>query len=218
MIIAASIDSVTENIWMDWFDIALVVLLGIGLVRGRKNGMSRELLPLLQWIIVVAVCGLAYPFVGPIIARLAGVNKLWSSISAYVSLMIVILMIFSPIKRQYAEKLAMGDYFKSTEYYFGMLSGMIRFGCIVLVGLALLNAPFYTQADIARQKAFNKEVLGGGIYSGNYFPSVQQVQEQVFDKSFAGHFVKTGSLGVFLIDTAPPSAPKVQPKIMIGHS
>jgi hypothetical protein len=34
----------------NWFDVALVLVLAFGFWRGRKRGMTKELLPTLQWL------------------------------------------------------------------------------------------------------------------------------------------------------------------------
>ena len=88
---------------------------------------------------------------------------------------------------------------------------MIRFACMLLAVLALLNAPVYTAQDIKKHDAYVKRWFGGGLYSGNYFPSVQIVQEQVFTKSFTGPYIKD-YLGPLLIETAPPLAAKPEHK------
>jgi hypothetical protein len=56
-----------------------------------------------------------------------------------------------------------------------------------------------------------KRWYGGGLYSGNYFPSLQTVQAQVFTKSFTGPYIKD-YLGPLLIETAPPPTAKPEPK------
>ena len=53
--------------------------------------------------------------------------------------------------------------------------------------------------------------FGGGMYSGNFFPDVNTVQEQVFKKSFTGPYLKN-YLGTLLIDTAPPAVKQLQKK------
>src|SRR5690242_21183065 len=44
----------------NWFDLVVVVVLLFGLFRGRRNGMAKEILPLMQWLVLVPVCGLGY--------------------------------------------------------------------------------------------------------------------------------------------------------------
>ena len=88
---------------------------------------------------------------------------------------------------------------------------MIRFACMVLFALALLNAPVYTQAEILAHQAYAKRWFGGGVYGGNYIPDLHTVQDSVFKKSFAGPYIK-GYLGTLLINTAPPEAQKAVAK------
>ena len=56
-----------------------------------------------------------------------------------------------------------------------------------------------------------KRWFGGGLYSGDYFPSLHTIQEQVFTKSFTGPYIKD-YLGPLLIEAAPPPAAKPEPK------
>jgi hypothetical protein len=103
-----------------------------------------------------------------------------------------------------------------------MLSGFIRFACILLAGLALLNAPFYSQADIIQKQNYNKRWYGGGIYGGDYVPDLQNVQENVFKNSFTGPHIKDW-LGMLLIESGAPgdkqnsAAQQKQPIIHIGN-
>jgi hypothetical protein len=55
------------------------------------------------------------------------------------------------------------------------------------------------------------------MYSGNYFPTVENIQEQVFKKSFTGPYLKS-YLGALLIDTASPTVKQQQnpPVIHMG--
>jgi hypothetical protein len=121
-------------------------------------------------------------------------------------------------------RLTGSNFFGSAEYYLGMLSGLVRYACILLVALALLNAPHYTAADIANSEAYNARWFGGGLqgYSGDYFPTVQSVQQSVFKKSLIGPLIKK-YLDVLLINSVaadadqPTLAPKNKPVIYIGN-
>jgi uncharacterized membrane protein required for colicin V production len=227
MIAAVAAQPASNDFLFGWFDVALVAILAFGLVRGRRNGMSKELLPLLQWLTVVLVCGLVHPMLGQVFINILNLSKVQGCMAAYVILMLLVFIVFAALKRQFAERLAMSDHFKGGEYYLGMLSGLVRFGCMLMVALALLNAPVYSAADIAKNEAYRARWFGGGQegFSGNYFPTLQQIQEQVFEKSAAGHFIKYGTLGVLLINTAPAGAgkekssapPQKQPVIHIGN-
>jgi len=209
----------------NWFDLAVVALLMFGLFRGRNNGMSREILSVMQWVIILIGCGLGYPIAAQFFVNTLKFDKLTSVLCGYAALAAVVFIIFTILKRLFAERLNKGDSFKGGEYYLGMVGGMVRYACIILVFMAVLNAPVYTQADIDAHNAYVHETYGAGLpgYSGDYFPTLQQVQEQVFAKSFLGPLVKD-KLGMILVvgdkpaSAQPPPAapPKPKPKITIG--
>jgi len=186
-------------------------MLIIGLFRGRKHGMSKEALPLLKWVTLVVVCGLWYQTAAELLVNTASLSRLPSCIFGYLLLAFVIVLVFSVLKRLLVYRVAGNNLFGGAEYYLGMLSGMIRFACMLLAVLALLNAPFYTAQDIKKHDAYVKRWFGGGLYSGDYFPSLQAIQEQVFTKSFTGPYIKD-YLGPLLIEAAPPPAAKPEPK------
>ncbi len=202
--IAASIQDLTmDKLPVNWFDGLLLVLLIFGVFRGRKNGMSREFLPLLKWVTLVLVCGFFYPMAAELIANTAGLGKAASYVCGYLLLAFVIFIIFTIFKRLLASRTGENNFFGGGEYYLGMLAGVVRFECMVLAVLALLNAPYYTEADIKAHEAYTKRWFGGGLYTGNYFPDLQTVQESVFKKSFTGPYIKD-YLGSVLVETTPP--------------
>ena len=199
---------------------AVVVVLGFGLFRGRRNGMAKELLPLLQWLVMVPACGLGYALLAGVLAGFMP-NRMWNCLVAYLTLALVVFICFTVLKRQLDEKLVKSNFFKGGEYYLGMMSGMVRYACVLLFVLALLNAPVYTPAEIAQQTAYDQKNFGGGLFAGNYFPHLFQVQAAVFKDSFAGPRIKD-HLGMLLINTGQPAAgdaqpPKKQPVIKIGN-
>jgi uncharacterized membrane protein required for colicin V production len=217
---AATAPPVTNGMALDWFDMVAVVMLGFGLFRGRRNGMAKELLPLLEWLVLVPVCGLGYALLAGVLAGFIP-DKLWSCIVAYLALALAVFIVFAILKRQFAEKLEKSNFFKGGEYYLGMLSGMVRYACVLLFVLALLNARIYTPAEIAQQTAYDQKNFGGGLFAGNYFPHLFQVQAAVFKDSFVGPRIKD-HLGMLLINTGQPGAggaqpPKKQPVIKIGN-
>jgi len=200
-----------DNLPVNWFDGVVLGMLIIGLFRGRKHGMSKEALPLLKWVSLVVVCGLWYQTAAQLLVNTAALSRRASCIFGYLLLAFVIFLVFSVLRWLLVYRLAGNNLFGSGEYYLGMLSGMIRFACMLLAGLALLNAPFYTAADITKHDAYVKRWFGGGLYSGDYFPSLYTIQEQVFAKSFTGPYIKD-YLGPLLIETAPPLAAKPEQK------
>ena len=193
-VLAMSLQSLTANgLAANWFDAVVVVVLAFGLFRGRKNGMSKEILPLFQWLAVILVCGLFYSVVAPYLVKYASLNQMTAYILAYVILALVVFFIFSLLKRTVGLRLFGSNIFGGAEYYLGMPSGMVRFACILLFALAFLNAPLYTPAQIEASNDYQKR-----WYGAQYFPDLYNVQDQVFKKSFTGPYVKE-YLGVLLI-------------------
>jgi hypothetical protein len=75
---------------------------------------------------------------------------------------------------------------------------------VVLFALAFLNARHFTAEEIKAGNDYQQR-----WYGAHFFPDLHTVQEQVFEKSFTGHYVKK-YLGVLLIQSVPPS--EDQPK------
>jgi uncharacterized membrane protein required for colicin V production len=221
MISAAAVATpATNGMSFNWFDMVVVAVLGFGVFRGRRNGMSKELIPLLEWLALVSVCGLGYPMLAGVLDGFLP-NKLWSAIAAYLAIAVAVFVIFALIKHGVADKLVKSDFFKGTEYYLGMVAGMVRYACMLVFVLALLNARVYTPAEIARQKAADQKNFGGGTgsgFQGNFFPHLFAVQAGVFKESFAGPLVKTNAAMLLInIGSAAPEPPKKTPVIQIGN-
>ncbi|HXF09159.1 MAG TPA: CvpA family protein [Desulfuromonadaceae bacterium] len=210
---AAAAKPGSPDVPFNWFDMAVILIILFGFYRGRRNGMSKECLPLLQWLILVPLCAFVYPIAGQCYINFFKWDKLAAYVAGYVTLAAVVLIFFSILKKLFSERMANSDGFKRGEYVLGMFSGVTRMVCIIIVFLALLNAPVYTQQDIQKRAAYVKETYGGGTYSGDYFPTVQEVQNQVFNKSFIGA-VARNNIGMLLIngvDKKTTDAPK--PKV-----
>jgi uncharacterized membrane protein required for colicin V production len=194
-----------DNLPVNWFDFTLVGMLIFGFFRGRKQGMSKEFLPVLKWISIVVGCGFGYPMAADLLTNVFQLTKTSSYILGYLLLAVIIWFVFKFFRWLLTSRMGERTFFGGSEYYLGMLAGMIRFICMVLAVLAVLNAPVYTAAEIKQHDAYVKRWFGGGMYSGDFFPSVYTVQGQVFNKSFLGPYIKD-YLGPILIETGPPTA------------
>ena len=210
-----------DRVPFGWFDVALVAMIVFGIFRGRKNGMTKEVLPMLHWLATVLVCGLTYDLVGHILTNYARMKRLPGDLCAYLFVAFLLFLLFQSLKKALAPRLEGSSLFGSSEYYLGAMSGMVRFACMVVFALALLNAPYYSAAEIAATQAYNARTYGGGLqgFNGNFFPSIQSIQEQVFQKSFAGPYIHQ-YLRVLLIDTEAgggDKAPGPKPVIHLGN-
>lgn len=198
-----------------WFDIALVLILAFGLWRGRKRGMSRELLPVLMWLTITGAGAFGYQLLADELTKTGYVHKIFGAtfvertaadITAYLAIAFVIWLVFAILKNLFKTKVEGANAFGSSEYYLGMMSGIIRYACMVFFALALINAPFYSSAEIDAHAAYNKKWYGGGMYDGNYMPDMPTFQNSIFKNSLTGPLIKN-NLSLLLIDNAA-GAPK----------
>ncbi|HEX5398937.1 MAG TPA: CvpA family protein [Verrucomicrobiae bacterium] len=223
MLVAAATPPATQGLPFGWFDLVVIAVLGFGLFRGRRNGMAKEFLPVLEWLVLVAVAGLGYWMLAGILASFIH-NLMWNCIISYLALALVVFIGFAILKRRFAERLVKSDLFKGGEYYLGMLSGMVRYGCVLIFAMALLNAPVFTAKDIQQQRERDQMDFGGGAgsgFKGNYFPHISGIQMAVFKGSFLGPRIKDG-LGILLINTDQAGGggsqkPRPQAVIKIGN-
>ena len=216
--LAAAIQKTTpwyQHLAFNWFDVALVGVLVFGYWRGRKRGMTKEFIPTLKWVAILLVAGFCHPFLADWFEHEGLVRRVFGNhfnertaalMSAYISISLVIFIIFTLIGRKYNPKLEGSSFFGGNEYYWGVVAGLTRYVCLILVALALLNAPFYSQADIEASKAYNNRWFGGGLkdYSGDFIPSVYEVQDNIFKQSLVGPFIRN-NLSIILINPTPGS-------------
>jgi uncharacterized membrane protein required for colicin V production len=196
-----SLDKVPVN----FFDVALLVVLIVGLRQGRKHGMSGELLRLLQWLAVLFGCSFAYQPIGDFLSQWSDLfPPLTAYLTAYVVVAMSILLLFFGIKRAVGERLVGSDIFGHTEFYLGMGSGVIRAICILLFALALLNARAYTAKEVQAELKFQNDV-----YGSHFFPTFQGVQSSVFQKSLTGPYIQQ-YLSFLLIKPTHPQGPQQQ--------
>jgi uncharacterized membrane protein required for colicin V production len=203
-----------QNLSFNWFDIALLAILAFGFWRGRKRGMSREALPTLGWLLVVIGGGFGHPLLGDVVQHTGYVKKIFGTavnertaayVFSYLVIAVAAFMLYSLLVKIFKEKVSGSNAFGSGEYYLGIISGMVRYACITLFVLALLNAPYYSLADVMANKAYKNRWYGGGLkdYNGEFIPTVAEVQASVFRNSVMGPAIKN-NLGALLIDGTAP--------------
>lgn len=170
---------------LSWVDFAVVLLLFVGLWRGRKRGMSEELLDIIKWALIVVLAGIGYQPVAQLLLSFTSVFGLLSMyVATYMALALIITIIFSIIRKQVGAKLIGSDAFGSAEYYLGMLAGLFRYACIMIVGMSFLHAPLYTAEQVKAKTKYQEDNFGT-----TFFLTVPELQRQVFKTSLAGKFV-----------------------------
>jgi uncharacterized membrane protein required for colicin V production len=182
---------------VNYVDILVVAWLIIGLFYGRKRGMTQELLPTLQWLAIVIVAGLYYKPLALMIRQQCHFEPLWSNIFAYILIAFGIHLVYLWIKQMLHQRLIGTDMFGRGEYYLGMLSGMVHFGCMFILLCALMNSRIITRAELAKT-----EKLQGDAFSDIRFPTYGSVQQAVLFQSLTGSLIET-NLNNMLIATVP---------------
>jgi len=195
----------------NWFDIAIILFIGLGISRGRKHGMSQEVILVLKWVSIILVCGLFYGVVGDVISNSTVFTHLAAYLMAYIVMALGITASFWAITKLANGKLVGSDVFGSGEYYLGMIAGAVRYACILIFGLALLNARHYSQKEIAADLAFQNDV-----YGSDFFPKLYTVQDDVFKKSLLGPRIHD-ELGFLLIKSTAPEVKELRKEREIGQ-
>ncbi|HVV72565.1 MAG TPA: CvpA family protein [Verrucomicrobiae bacterium] len=183
---------------VNMFDVALIVVLFLGLLRGRKHGMSEELMNVLKWLAVLLTCAFLYEPLGTFLAESSPFSLLASFLIVYITLALAILGLFALLKHRLGGKLIGSDIFGRSEYYLGMISGLVRFACILLVCMAVLNARYFSPQEVRAMQAFQNDV-----YGKEYFPTWHTAQSGGFENSASGSWIKD-HLGFLLIKPTRP--------------
>ena len=173
------------NFQLTWFDLVVLGLVAYGIFRGRKRGMSEELLDVFQWLCIVVLGALLYSPLGKAMARFAGFPLLLSNILAYAFVAITIKFTFSSVKRSVGEKLVHSDAFGRFEYYLGMMAGSLRCLCILIFALSFLHAKYISDAERAATAKMQADNFGSIS-----FPTMGSLQQTIFYESHSGKFIK----------------------------
>ncbi len=181
---------------LNWVDSFVLIFLFLGVLVGRKRGMSQEVLDLIKWLLIVFFGATLCVPVGSMIERLAHFSPLSSRVMAYIFVMLVFVVMFAFVRKMVGEKLVGSDTFGSLEFYLGMMAGGVRFACMMIVIMSFLNARYVTAAEKAAAAKADKD-----NYGSITVPSIGSLQDDVFLKSLTGRSVKR-YLGAQLIPSS----------------
>ena len=187
-----------QKLPISFFDLIVLAVLVLGLMRGRRHGMSEELMGMLKWILIVIGCAFIYEPLGRALAQSSPFSLLASYMFVYAGGLLLVLGIFGLTKHYLGGKLVGSDIFGKSEYYLGMGAGLVRFACVLMAILALLNARYFSPQEVRAMENFQNDV-----YGSNYFPTWHTAQAIVFDESFSGGWIRD-HLGFFLIRPTAP--------------
>lgn len=185
---------------LNFFDAFVVVWLLVGIFRGRKRGMTQELLPTLQWLGIVVLAGLFYlPFSDVIFKDTSGAfSLLWSRVTAYILIGFGVHLGYLWGKQTFGEKLTGSDYFGRAEYYLGMTAGLVRFACIIVAMCALMHSRLYTPAELAANEKWQQTNL-----EGVRIPTYITIQHTALKESFTGQWIESHLDRVLIVSISP---------------
>ena len=199
-----SIANLMSGWTVGWVDFLTILVICIGIVRGRKRGLSEELLDTTMWLIIVIAGALLYRTMGNLLIQKPILSLLSYYMLSYIAIALAVKIIFVLIKRKFGQKMVESDVFGRLEFYGGMAAGSVRFLCMYLFALSLLHAPHYSEAYWAQRA---KEVDYN--YGSDFFPHPCKIQKSVFENSFTG---KTAEkyLAILLIEQTDGSSNSVR--------
>lgn len=178
------------------FDIVLLILIISGLLYGRKRGLSVELLPLLHWLTLVAVCGTLCEPIGAPIAALIEIQPNAAFAFVYLILAAAISYGFWTLSRTAGKGLPGSKCFGDAEFPLGAVAGAIRFVTILFAALALTSAQYIPEEDLAEPRfAFQTGENDG--------PDPAELHRSVFVRSWGGRWLKH-NFSRWLIAAEPP--------------
>ena len=110
---ADQVQDFVKNLAFSYIDAIVLVWLAVGLFRGRKLGMTQELLPVSKWVAIVLLGGYFNQPLGAFIRQnTAGAfDTQWSAITAYVLIALVVALFFALLKHWLGDKLTGSDLF-----------------------------------------------------------------------------------------------------------
>jgi hypothetical protein len=183
---------------INWFDILVVMVLLVGYTRGRKHGMSVELLQVMKWVTVVLVSAIGYEPLGLWLDSVVQLGRLTSYVIAYCLIAALVFVVFMSLNATLGRKLAGSDTFGKGEFYLAMPAGMLRFACILLAVLALLNARLYRTAEVKAMQKYQDD-----NYGSQFFPTLSSIQAEVFEESFVGPQIRNYMSFLLIQQTDP---------------
>lgn len=183
---------------VSWVDFAILLVVIAGIARGRKRGMSEELLDIIKWVAVLVAVAFVHRPMGQMLAESSMFSLLSCYIFVYTAIVVILKLIFGFIRRQIGDKLVSSDFFGSTEYYLGMIAGAFRYLCITIVLLAFLNARYYSPEELQADIQFQQNYFGD-----IRFPTLATLQNEVFNNSMFGVAARDFASFLLIPATAP---------------
>jgi uncharacterized membrane protein required for colicin V production len=182
---------------MNLIDVLIPVALLAGLIRGRKHGISVELIRTLKWIALVITGAALAPQAGDVLSKRGFFEYPIACLVMYLTIALGVFLFFSMLERRLTRRLEKGDAFGHAEYYLGMAAGMVRAACMILMALSILNYRAFTTTQVHAMEKFQRDEYGSEV-----FPTLYTFQKSVFQDSLTGKWIKN-HLNFLLLEPSP---------------
>jgi Colicin V production protein len=202
--VSPAMDAQVNNLFgkasVTYFDLIVVICLVVGMIRGRKMGMSQVVLPALKWVTIAVLAGFGHRLASLFLRQSVpgAFDLLWANRLGYILIALGVIIVFAGLKRMFGEKLTGSDFFGSAEYYLGMFAGIIWSASMILVLLALMNSRVYTKAENDAYEAAQIKQM-----DNSFIPSYGQIQYKMLTTSFTGQIVKQNLSPILIMSVIP---------------
>jgi uncharacterized membrane protein required for colicin V production len=183
---------------VSWVDIAILAVVIAGIFRGRKRGMSEELLDVIKWVTILVAAAFVMRPAGQMLAEASVFSLLSCYIFIYTLIVLGLKFFFGFIRKRIGDKLVSSDFFGSAEYYLGMVAGAFRYLCVIIVALGFINARYYSPEEIAEDARVQQNNFGD-----IRFPTWASFQDKVFNRSASGAMARDFVPFCLIPQTAP---------------
>ena len=183
----------------------------MGLFRGRKNGMTKEILRVSNgWHWSSCAGCFTRPRLKPWSTSRAW-KKPTSYLTGYLLLAFGVWLVFVFLKKIFVPRLIGSNLFGSGEYYLGMFSGMIRFACMLFFAAGLAERAGLHPGGNPGPPGLRETLVWRRHLWWQLHSRSAHGAGKVFKKSFTGPYIKK-YLGTLLINIAPPGPKSRWPK------
>ncbi len=119
-----------------FLDFVFVVVVLLSSVFAYSGGLIQESISVVAWIGTVFLTKVLFPFVEPKFAGIFGSSSMFSAMSAYISVFVVLIMVTSFVNKTFAVKIHktnLGSIDKSLGFLFGFFRGILIMATIYVV-------------------------------------------------------------------------------------
>lgn len=169
---------------LNMFDALVLGALGWGVYQGKQQGAASTHVSVVQWMLIGFGGGAMGNLFGSFLSSILG-SPYWSQLIGYFVWIFIIMIVFAFLNSKGMGEWKNSDWFGRLEYPLGILGGLIKYFCIILTVMSILNAKHYTPAMIKADRDWQIEEFGSTL-----FPSLTMLNNMIFNTSFSGPNIK----------------------------